>query len=70
MRASASSSEAQTRTPRGTPASWLARAMLNCVNSVWNPLLKWAEWVDPSGSVAGFTLSAGMFSKYQSLPVL
>ena len=37
---------------RGTAASWLARAMLNWVNSAWNALLKCAEWVLPSGSRA------------------
>ena len=41
----------------GTDASWLAREMLNCVNSAWKALLKWAECVLPSGSSASlFTI--------------
>ena len=36
----------------GTAASWLARAMLNWVNSDWKALLKCAECVLPSGSLA------------------
>ena len=43
----------------GIAASWLAREMLNCVNSAWKALLKWAEWVDcdPSGLVTRAALS-------------
>jgi hypothetical protein len=41
----------------GTEASWLAREMLNWVNSAWKALLKWAECVLPSGSSASlFTM--------------
>ena len=37
----------------GIAESWLAREMLNWVNSVWKALLKWPEWFDcePSGFV-------------------
>ncbi len=33
----------------GTDTIWLASEMLNCVNSAWNALLKWAECVPPPG---------------------
>ena len=39
----------------GRPVSWLARAMLNCVNSAWNALLKCAECVWPVGSLASLS---------------
>jgi hypothetical protein len=32
--------------------SCVAKATLNWPNSDWNDALKWAEWSDPSGSLA------------------